>query len=273
MGWRGGRGDCRLGCRRPDRGPHAAHRARDVARASNAQGSAIPSAIRSDRGQLAAAVPKESQGVAAGHAAQLVRSRQSQVQRLPIPCSLRSTSRSSRRMCRTPSPRGSSRPARNVLVAAHARRHRVALPQLPRQAGSRPASRRVEAKVAGASARSKHRLNRGVVLHPRSRLAIGVRTRVTRRRLERHTGANPSRGAGDAPVHSKPERRGSRVPGPRRVRRRARDNAVIRRPRRHQRAAIEPSPRASAAPLASAEPSVACPVTPSRSRPTPMPAS
>ena len=69
LGWRGGRGDCRLGCRHPDRGPHAAHRARDVARASDAQGSAIPSAIRSDRGQLAAAVPKESQGVAAGHAA------------------------------------------------------------------------------------------------------------------------------------------------------------------------------------------------------------
>ena len=78
------------------------------------------------------------------------------------------------RPCRTPSPRGSSRPARNVPVAAHARRHRVALPLLPRRAGSRPASRRVEAKVAGASARSMHRLNRGVVVHPRSRLAIGV---------------------------------------------------------------------------------------------------
>ena len=57
MGWRGGRGDGRLGCRRPDRGPLAAHRAWDITRASNAQGSAIPSAIRSARGRLAAAGP------------------------------------------------------------------------------------------------------------------------------------------------------------------------------------------------------------------------
>ena len=65
--------------------------------------------------------------------------------------------------------RARSRPARNVPVAARARRSRVALPRLPRQAGSRAASRRVEAKAAGTSARSKHRLGRGT---PRRRSAL-----------------------------------------------------------------------------------------------------
>ena len=43
--------------------------------------------------------------------------------------------------------------------------------QLPRRAGSRAASRRVEAKAPGVSARSKQRLSRGMAPHPRSRLA------------------------------------------------------------------------------------------------------
>ena len=90
----------------------------------------------------------------------------------PVP--LRSTSRSSRRIVPDSNtqgqlPAGSKRPGRSPRAETSSR---TSAP--PRQAGSRPASRRVEAKVAGASARSMHRLNRGVVLHPRSRLAIGV---------------------------------------------------------------------------------------------------
>jgi hypothetical protein len=97
----------------------------------------------------------------------LARSRHSQVRCLTIPCSLRSKSRSSRRPCRSPARKRSCRQARNLVVAARGWRRRAALPPLPRQAGSRAASRRVEPKAAGTSARSKQRL----VLHPRRRLA------------------------------------------------------------------------------------------------------
>jgi hypothetical protein len=98
---------------------------------------------------------------------QLARSQQSQIRRPSIPCRLQLTSRSSRRPCRTTAPRGNSRPARNVQVAAHARRSRVALPQLPRQPSSRIARRRVEAKAAG-SALAKRRLGSGAELDPSS---------------------------------------------------------------------------------------------------------
>ena len=61
---------------------------------------------------------------------------------------------------------------------------------------------------AGASKRKRPAQARGQSIasaagwHSTRVATTGVRTRVTRRRLERHTGANPSRGAGDAPVHS-----------------------------------------------------------------------
>ena len=71
------------------------------------------------------------------------------------------------RPCRTPAPRNRSRPARNVLVAGHARRSRVAMPQVPTsigKSGSEPARR----SESGQHKRAvKAAPGRRVALHPR----------------------------------------------------------------------------------------------------------
>ena len=211
MGWRGGRGDCRLGCRGPDRSPHAAHRAWDIARASHAQGSAIPSAIRSARGQLAAPVPRSRREWQRATRPAGTKPA-SKFRRLPIPYSLRSTSRE------LPSPvldegthgaltAGSKRPGRSSTrgkVESHVRSSSSG-----GKSGSKPA-RRSEGGRRERAVKAAPR-PRGV-LHPRRRPRRDTAPIWTSYRR------NPSQEFADAPVRPIPRDRGPWLPDARCVR-------------------------------------------------------
>ena len=175
MGRRGRRGDRRLGCRHPDRGTHAAHRARDVARASDAQRSAISNAIRSARGQLAAAEPTESNGNGSGPCSPPARSRQSKFRNVPIQCPWRSMSRELPSPVPDDStqeqlPAGSKRPGRSPRGEDESPAQPLSA-EVGQQAGA--SNRKRPAEAHGQSSASAN----GVALHPRRRFQ-NARTRA-----------------------------------------------------------------------------------------------
>jgi hypothetical protein len=190
MGRCGGRGDRCLGCRRPDRHPHEADRGRDVARTSDAQGSAIPGAIRSARGQLAAAVPTESQGMAVGHGAHWEETggRRSSACRSHTRCSRRAGApvRAGRPHTRAaPGRRGTSWSQRTRGEIESRYRRSLVEREVGQQAGA--SKRRRPASARGQSSASTARWYSTRVASSRqiSPRVLGGRSRVTRRRLLR----------------------------------------------------------------------------------------